>query len=111
MSTSDQLKVAPDLSVAPNKAFLLPSLAPLQVQSPHQPRYDTPLGKYFEPEWIKGAKQVRRMAMTEPPKGISLEDVDGDRDVGKPLDFADWENDIVMCSLQVLLRWIHANSR
>lgn len=94
----DHLKVAPDTVIPSNTAFLLPSLQALPVHPPTQPRYETPLGVYFESEWIKEAKQVRRKEMTELPSGPSLEQWHEDK-LEKILDLADWEKDIVLCSL------------
>ena len=37
--------------------------------------------------------------MTRPPMNLSLQDEQKDEELVKTLDLADWEKDIVMCSL------------
>ena len=96
---TDPLKIAPDPSVPPDTAFLLPALPSLPVYPPTLPRYNTPLGAYFESDWIKGAKQIRRMEMTQTPEGFDLEADLHTEKCSKTLDLACWEQDIVMCSL------------
>lgn len=82
----------------PTMSFLLPNLPPLASGDPRQANYLTPIGELFDPEWVKEARDRRRKEMTRPPRGVRFDDtVEVLED--KPLDLADWERDIVMCSL------------
>lgn len=66
-----------------------------------QPLYQTPLGANFDKDWVKQAKDLLRRQMTRPPDDVKL---DQGADVwqeaeAKTLDLAEWENDIIMCTL------------
>lgn len=79
-------------------SFLLPNLPPLPSSNPREANYLTPIGGLFDPLWVKEARERRRKEMTRPPRGVRFDDtVEVVED--KPLDLADWENDVVMCSL------------
>lgn len=112
----DPLVVAPDLSIPPATAFLLPNTPALRLSKPGQPLYETPLGSLFDKDWIKAARQIRRSEMTKPPSGVvghAIKDVQMDdlgtqedpelalqlANDGLSLELGDWERNIVMCSL------------
>lgn len=78
-------------------SFLLPNLPPLPSIDPRQPNYMRPIGEFFDPEWIKEAREQRRLEMTRPPKSVRF-DVEPEKE-HRVLDLADWEKDIVMCSM------------
>lgn len=69
---------------------------------PSLARYNTPVGANFETEWVREAKKVRRKDMTQLPHGLSIEDDWREEKLGKTLDLADWEQNIVMSSLRVV---------
>lgn len=93
MVTVDTQKTRP-----PTMSFMLPNLPPLPASNPQEANYLTPIGALFDPQWVKEARDRRRKEMTRPPKGVRFDDVVEVVD-DKPLDLADWENDVVMCSL------------
>lgn len=112
----DPLVVAPDLSIPPTTAFLLPNTPALRLSKPGQALYETPLGSLFDKDWIKAARQIRRSEMTRPPSGVVgqvIKDVQVDDlgiqedpqstlqlvNDGLSLELGDWERNIVMCSL------------
>ncbi|WOO83710.1 Putative transcription initiation factor TFIID subunit [Vanrija pseudolonga] len=100
------IAVAKDKTAPPETTFLLPSLPPLPSSDPRQPNYLTPIGSYFDPQWVKDGRELRREEMTRPPKpAVRFEEpaVNGSRrgseeEVGRMLDLADWENDIILFS-------------
>jgi hypothetical protein len=56
----------------------------------------------FEKDWVKGARDLQRKAMKEAPADINyraLARADWVATEAKTLDLADWEKDIVMCTL------------
>jgi hypothetical protein len=80
----------------------LADLPPLRKSKPGQAPYETPLGGYFEREWIKGARDLQRKAMKQAPADIDFKALarsDWVAPEAKTLDLADWEKDIIMYSL------------
>jgi len=80
----------------------LADLPPLRKSKPGQAPYETPLGGYFEREWIQGARDLQRKAMKQTPADVdfsALARSDWVAPEAKTLDLADWEKDIVMYSL------------
>lgn len=95
------VEVTVSMPPAPSlKAFLQPSLVAFTTSSPFEPRYETPIGRYFEREWVKEAQQRKWKRVTQPPSGINLyDDIESGNSNLRPLDLVEWENDIIMCSL------------
>lgn len=91
---SDAITVDQPKKTSSKVSFLLPNLPLLPGADQTKPGYLAPIGEWFDPEWVKEARELRREEMTRPPPGIEL-----GRDEGKMLDLADWEGDVVMCSL------------
>jgi len=75
-------------------SYLLPNLPPLPCPDPHQPAYLNPIGQYFDPEWVKEARELRRSEMTKPPFKLEASDDDNTE-----LNLLNWEDDVVMYSL------------
>lgn len=104
--TAVAVTVAKDKTAPPETTFLLPSLPPLPSSDPRQPNYLTPIGSYFDPQWVKAGRELRREEMTRPPRpAVRFEEpaVNGsgrgsEEQVGRMLDLADWENDIILFS-------------
>ncbi|WWC86076.1 uncharacterized protein L201_000947 [Kwoniella dendrophila CBS 6074] len=100
-----------DSSTIPNlpASFLLPSLPQLDVRPFDQPNYKAPIGAYFDKEWVKEAKTRRKQEMTRPPIGVEPDDLLNDVSqsewqddlLGHALELENWENGIVMCSLDI----------
>lgn len=57
----------------------------------------------FDQKWVRGARDLLRKRMTEPPDDIIYDDAPAQEDwtaaEARPLDLADWEKDVVMYSL------------
>ncbi|BEJ18121.1 hypothetical protein CspHIS471_0703980 [Cutaneotrichosporon sp. HIS471] len=94
---SFMVNVEPSKERPPTMSFLLPNLPPLPVHNPAIANYLTPIGAMFDKQWAKEARERRWKEMTRPPRGVRFDDTVEIED--KPLDLADWENDIVMCGL------------
>lgn len=96
MSTdnSDAITVDQPKKSSSKVSFLLPNLPSLPGSDQTKSSYLAPIGEWFDPDWIKDAREIRREEMTRPPPGIDL-----NGDDGKMLDLADWESDVIMCSL------------
>ncbi len=92
------VNVEPKKERPPTMSFLLPNLPPLPVPNPTEANYLTPIGQLFDQQWVKEARERRRKEMTRPPRGVRFDDNVEILD-DKPLDLAEWENDIVMCGL------------
>lgn len=95
---TQSVAIAVDIAKAPSPtlSFLLPNLPPLPAIDPRQPNYLNPIGEFFDPEWIKDSRERRRVEMTKPPKSVRF---DASAESSKMLDLADWESDIVLCSM------------
>lgn len=81
-------------------AFLQP-MEPLATYHADRPLYQTPLGLNFDKAWIKGAKDLLRKQMTQAPGDIQFVEPEKAWEAAeaRTLDLADWEKDIVMCTL------------
>ncbi|ORY20963.1 hypothetical protein BCR39DRAFT_554452 [Naematelia encephala] len=98
------VKVAPNTATPPQAVFLSNQLEPLTPSSRGKPLYTTPLGALFDPARTRQAKSIRRQKMTKPPRGLTLgpelpDEGRASPDYGNPLELADWEDGIIMCSL------------
>jgi hypothetical protein len=93
-------------AVEDDESFLS-NLPALYVSEPGQPPYKTPLGRLFDQDWVTQAKEQQRRAMKQAPADIRYDDHVETKWTGteaKALDLADWEKDIIMYSLYVILQ-------
>lgn len=107
--TSVHVAVAQDTRPNPQTTWLAAHLPDLPVSSADEALYARPLGRYLDRTWIKGAKDIRRKAMRQPPPGLSMDKEYEDRledqtygdllgppaEAWRNLDLIDWEKDIV----------------
>lgn len=89
------LSIAPSANPPPESFFSDPSLPDLFIRDITAPLYLSGIGAFFDPEWIRAAKQLRRDAMVQEPTGLERKDALMWGDEGRPLDLMAWEDDIV----------------
>lgn len=92
----DSITVAPRSTLPPSVAHIAAGLPEVEIQDADKPAYEGLLGVFFEKEWIKGAREMRRREMLDAPnrpKLVSSAEVDAKPD--RPLDLMDWESQIV----------------
>ena len=105
-SCTDPFKVAPRTDLPPQSLFLQ-HLDSLPLAEIDRPKYETAIGAYFDPDWIKAAKTKRRKEMKQPPAGLDLDDDDDARhsppvvgeDEEQPLNLVAWEDNIIFTAL------------
>jgi hypothetical protein len=92
----DSVTVAPRSTLPPPIAHVAAGLPELEVHDAEKPAYEGPLGAYFEKEWIKGAREVRRREMLDAPNRPRLVSaLEADTKPDRPLDLIDWESQII----------------
>ncbi|RXK42077.1 transcription initiation factor TFIID subunit 1 [Tremella mesenterica] len=89
---------------SPSSIFQLSSLPEIDLAGPSKSSYETKLGANFDRQWVREAKAHRRSLISVPPPGIDPTFAEHEnmslRQKGpRPLDYAKWEKDIIMCSL------------
>lgn len=91
------------LPQADSSSAFLEDVPALRLPRPGDPLYKTRIGLMFDQKWVKGARDLLRTHMTEPPDGVTYDAPQAEEDwtaaEARPLDLADWEKDVVMYSL------------
>lgn len=97
---SDPITIAPNFAIPAAETLAAVNLSPLDIPDSDKPLYETRLGAYFDKDWVREARAVRRRQMLEESSQQSRE-IRSEAQSVRPLDVIDWESQIILNSAYV----------